>query len=253
MALTTASAAVCVAGVGGLVVLSQSRRLKSWVFAKLWLLRGEQRCHQALASAKTALFRQQPLRGRVLDVGTGAGLQLDNLVRSPDLDHLVCVEPNPFFTHKLKDSVSRAHILRKELGLSPVCIEIFPGTVEEYLEAGAGGAAASFDNVTCLLVLCSIPDPQAVLGLLYERCLRPGGHLYFLEHVAAPKGTFQRILQVAVQPVWDLVGDGCHLCRETGHTIQCCGAWGKCDIRPVVPDHFLPVPFLVGWAQKPGS
>jgi len=47
------------------------------------------------------------------------------------------------------------------------------------------------------------------------RVLKPGGKLVFIEHVAAPAGTWLRRLQNWVTPVWKRMGDGCHPNRET--------------------------------------
>src|SRR5262249_44242175 len=41
------------------------------------------------------------------------------------------------------------------------------------------------------------------------RVLKPGGKLVFIEHVAAPAGTWLRRLQNWVTPVWKRMGDGC--------------------------------------------
>jgi ubiquinone/menaquinone biosynthesis C-methylase UbiE len=43
---------------------------------------------------------------------------------------------------------------------------------------------SSFDTVAMTLVLCTAPDPGAVLREV-KRVLRPGGRLLFLEHVRA--------------------------------------------------------------------
>jgi len=45
---------------------------------------------------------------------------------------------------------------------------------------GRGGSNA----VVCSLVLCSVPEQPAALAAI-ARVLKPGGHLVFLEHVAA--------------------------------------------------------------------
>ena len=50
-----------------------------------------------------------------------------------------------------------------------------------------------------------------------------GGLLLFLEHVAADEGTFQRRFQGVLNPLWKIIGDGCHVSRETGDMIAQAG------------------------------
>jgi ubiquinone/menaquinone biosynthesis C-methylase UbiE len=55
------------------------------------------------------------------------------------------------------------------------------------------------------------------------RVLKPGGRFVFLEHVAAPRGTWLRRLQRLAHPVWRIVADGCHPDRETDAAIVAAG------------------------------
>ncbi|KAJ1626407.1 hypothetical protein T492DRAFT_1032730 [Pavlovales sp. CCMP2436] len=113
-----------------------------------------------------------------------------------------------------------------------VAISMFPGTLVKYAAAmGKGGGLGdtqpgtegdaqpgtegksgglelrTFDWVSCLLVLCSVPDEEAAL-LSCSQILKHGtGQLLFLEHVVA-SSSFGRWLQRAVQPLWNLIGDG---------------------------------------------
>ncbi|MQL80793.1 hypothetical protein Taro_013240 [Colocasia esculenta] len=48
-----------------------------------------------------------------------------------------------------------------------------------------------------------------------KRVLKPGGLYIFIEHVAAKDGSLLRLLQEVLDPLQQLVGDGCHLTRET--------------------------------------
>jgi ubiquinone/menaquinone biosynthesis C-methylase UbiE len=76
--------------------------------------------------------------------------------------------------------------------------------------------------VVSTLVLCSVPQPEATLQEIL-RILKPGGRFVFIEHVAARRGTRLRAVQNLIQPVWSLVGDGCHPNRETWDTISQAG------------------------------
>ncbi len=78
-------------------------------------------------------------------------------------------------------------------------------------------------NTFQLQVLCSVPNVQASVREL-RRVLRPGGKLYFLEHVAADPS--ERILiaaQYLLTPVQQLLADGCHLNRDPLQTIASAG------------------------------
>lgn len=65
-----------------------------------------------------------------------------------------------------------------------------------------------------LQVLCSVPDVQAAVREM-KRVLKPGGNLFFLEHVSA--GGSRPLLNAAQQllnPIQQLLADGCHLNRD---------------------------------------
>jgi ubiquinone/menaquinone biosynthesis C-methylase UbiE len=81
---------------------------------------------------------------------------------------------------------------------------------------------ASVDAVVSTLVLCSVAHPEDSLQEIL-RVLKPGGKFVFIEHVAAPGGTRLRTFQNLIQPLWTLVGDGCHPNRETWEIIAQAG------------------------------
>lgn len=169
---------------------------------------------------KEALVRRARLEGRVLDVGSGTGTQLKYVcgAAAPRVRELVCVEPNPFFHARLRAAIRVAEDDAARAGVR-VSISLFEGTLAQYAAATGGAAAGSFDAITCLLVLCSVPDVDAALSEC-AALLRPGkGQLLFLEHVAAEPG-WRRAAQSAMQPLWNLCGDGCQLCRDTGAALD---------------------------------
>ena len=101
--------------------------------------------------------------GRVLEIGGGTGV---NLRYYEGVDSLVVTEPEPAMLRRLHDRV-RGQAPRAEIVQAPA--EDLP--FED----------ASFDTVVSTLVLCGV-DQERSLGEV-RRVLRPGGRLFFLEHV----------------------------------------------------------------------
>jgi ubiquinone/menaquinone biosynthesis C-methylase UbiE len=142
------------------------------------------------------------LTGTLVEIGAGTGPNLRHL---PSGLTVVGVEPNPFM-HR--------HFLREvRNGGSPAALihgraEALPFRDE------------SVDSVVSTLVLCSVPETDRALGEIL-RILRPGGKFLFMEHVAAPEGSWLRRAQILVRPVWRAVGDGCEPDRNTeGHLLR---------------------------------
>ena len=65
-------------------------------------------------------------------------------------------------------------------------------------------------------------SPEQTLAEI-RRVLRPGGTFLFLEHVAAPRGSWKRRVQGLLTPCWRYFADGCHLNRELGAEIDAAG------------------------------
>lgn len=166
----------------------------------------------------------------MLEIGPGTGTNLAYL--APAVRWLG-IEPNPYMERYLRREAER-------LGRT---VEVRAGTAER-LDL----MDASVDAVVSTLVLCSVPD-QALALAEVRRVLKPGGRFVFLEHVAAPRGTWLRRVQRAVRPAWRLLGDGCFPDRETWQAI------GRAGFAQVTLDRFhLPVPIMAphiaGWAVR---
>ena len=83
-----------------------------------------------------------------------------------------------------------------------------------------------------------------------DRLLRPGGLVYFSEHVGFPRGSWRRALQDAAQPWWGLVSDGCHCNRDTLSTLAAVPGWHVTAWAYSPGGPPLLGPFLVGLAAK---
>jgi ubiquinone/menaquinone biosynthesis C-methylase UbiE len=135
-------------------------------------------------------------RGRTLEVGAGTGL---NLAHYPEgAGEIVLAEPDPHMAKRLRARVARA-------GRSVRVVDS-PG---ERLPFDDG----AFDTVVVTLVLCTVPDPPAVLREI-ARVLAPGGRLLFLEHVRSEDPRIAR-RQDRLEGPWRLFGHGCHCNRDT--------------------------------------
>jgi ubiquinone/menaquinone biosynthesis C-methylase UbiE len=141
-------------------------------------------------------------RGAVLEIGGGTGA---NLVHYRDVDRVTIAEPDPFMRSRIGPKLQDSRV--------PV-------------EVSSAGAEAlpfpdgSFDTVVSTLVLCTVPDQEAVLEEI-RRVLRPGGRLLFIEHVRAA-GSMAR-WQNRLEPLWRRLLGGCHPNRDTVAAIEGAG------------------------------
>jgi ubiquinone/menaquinone biosynthesis C-methylase UbiE len=131
--------------------------------------------------------------GRTLEIGAGTGLNHD--LYPPSVTELVLTEPFPPMAARLRE--------RARAGVQVVEA---PGEALPFPDGG-------FDTVVATLVLCTAPDPGAVLREAH-RVLSPGGRLLFLEHVRSEDPGVARWQDRLHGPWWAL-GHGCHCNRDT--------------------------------------
>jgi ubiquinone/menaquinone biosynthesis C-methylase UbiE len=148
-----------------------------------FLALGERR---GMAAHRRALLA--PLRGRVLEVGAGTGLNLPHYPKGLDL---VLTEPDP----------SMARKLRRRAPVVAAPAEALP------FEDG------SFDTVVSTMVLCTADDPVAAVREI-RRVLRPGGRLVFIEHVRAESPRLARWQDRLAAP-WRAFAVGCRCNQPT--------------------------------------
>lgn len=182
------------------------RGLRARLFA--WSLAHAGRQQDRLyGDRKRRLFAEVEGRGGppvVVEVGPGAGPNARWLAPGT---RWVCVEPNVHFHPHLRRAAA-------EHGLD---LELLTGTAEAV--PLADGAA---DAVVSTLVLCSVGDVGRSLAEA-RRVLRPGGRFVFVEHVAAPAGSWLRRTQTALRGPWGVLADGCRPDRETEAAIRAAG------------------------------
>lgn len=170
------------------------------------------------------------LKGEVLEIGAGAGVNLQYL--SEDV-HWIGLEPNVFFHPYILKEASR---LNRQ-------VDVRVGQAEEL-----NSNDDSLDAVIGTLVLCSVEELMPVLREIF-RVLKPGGRYYFVEHVAAPRGTLLRFLQDLLRPIWQKILQGCRPNQETLQMIK------RVGFEEVVHEEFrgpLPLvrPHISGYARK---
>jgi ubiquinone/menaquinone biosynthesis C-methylase UbiE len=167
---------------------------------------------------KRRLFRG--LAGILVEIGVGTGPNLRHL--PPGLT-VVGVEPNPFMhRHFLREARNGGH----------------PAALLHGRAEALPFRDGSIDAVLSTLVLCSVPETDRALREIL-RILRPGGQFLFMEHVAAPEGSWLRRAQALVRPVWRVLGDGCEPDRNTeGHLL-------RAGFREVQVERFaVPIPIV---------
>jgi ubiquinone/menaquinone biosynthesis C-methylase UbiE len=141
-------------------------------------------------------------RGATLELGAGTGHNLEHYPAA--VARLVLTEPDPHMAKRLRAQVAESDRINVEV-----------------VEAGAESlpfGPDEFDTVVATLVLCTVPDPGAVLSEV-ARVLKPDGRLLFMEHVRAHSPRRAR-WQDRLNPVQNRLFGGCNLNRPTAETIR---------------------------------
>lgn len=143
--------------------------------------------------------------GVVLELGFGSGLNLP-YYDAGKVTRLIALEPSKGMLAKAEDKAKDAKF--------PV--DVLAETAEKLSLADA-----SVDTVLVTYSLCTIPDPVSALSAA-RRVLKPGGRLLFCEHGKAPDEGVYR-WQKRIEPLWKVIGGGCHLTREIPELVKRAG------------------------------
>jgi SAM-dependent methyltransferase len=154
-------------------------------------------------------------RGRVLEIGSGTGLNIPHYP-AHGIAEIVFAEPAAAMAAKIDTSRlpgdARASVVQARAEELP-------------FEEG------SFDTVISTMVLCTVSDPDLALAEI-ARVLRPGGRLLFCEHVRADSRLLRGV-QDRLAGTWAAFAEGCRCDRPTLETISRwlrvssvdCGSW----------------------------
>jgi ubiquinone/menaquinone biosynthesis C-methylase UbiE len=140
------------------------------------------------------------LRGRVLELGFGSGLNARYYPES--VTEVLAVEPSDLAWRLAQPRVERLGKPVQRAARNSERLDL---------------ADDSVDSALSTYTLCTIPDVHAAL-LEVRRVLRPGGRLHFAEHGLAPEPSVQR-WQRRIHPVHSRLAGGCHLDRPIDELI----------------------------------
>lgn len=161
----------------------------------------------ALSGERVGHYRQELLaqvRGAVLEIGFGTGLNLPHYPKH--IQTLTVVDPNP----------GMGSLARRRMALSSIAVDWQVADAQHL-----PWPDQSFDSVVSTWTLCSIPDLGQALGEI-RRVLRVGGRLFFLEHGLSADPKIQ-VWQHRLNPIQNVLGDGCNLNRDMAQQIQTAG------------------------------
>jgi SAM-dependent methyltransferase len=144
------------------------------------------------------------LRGRVVEVGFGSGLNVPHY--PPDLEVVLAIEPSAVAL-----AMAAGRIDASPVPISPIGPD---GRDLPLPDASCDAALVTF-------TLCTVPDPQQVLSEL-RRVLRPGGTIHFVEHGLSPEPGVAK-WQRRLDPLRCRPAGGCHLTRDPMLLVETAG------------------------------
>ena len=158
----------------------------------------------AMSASELRPYRERIIpeaEGRVLEVGVGSGLNLP--LYSRRVSHVTALDPSP----------QLLEFARRRAETAPPVVQLVRGNAEDLpLESD------SIDCITMTWTLCSIGDVNRALEE-FQRVLKPGGTVLFVEHGRAPDATVRR-WQDRLTPLWRRCAGNCHLNRPTADLFE---------------------------------
>ena len=143
----------------------------------------------------------QGLRGDVLEVGFGSGLNLPYY--SADVTSVLAIEPSMLARSLAQPRIDAVRVPVRWGGLDGAALDV---------------PDASVDAALSTFTFCTIPDLTAALREL-RRVIRPGGALHFLEHGRSPDASVAR-WQDRLNPLQQRLAGGCNLNRAIADSVR---------------------------------
>ena len=163
--------------------------------------------HLSMRQKQLAAYRARALagaRGRVLEIGTGSGLNLP--FYGHGVERVLGVDPSPELIRLAERGASKTSF--------PV--EFLVQSAEEMpLQKD------SIDTAVTAWTLCTIPDAVRALREV-RRVLKRDGLLIFVEHGRAPEPKVVA-WQNRLTPLWERCAGGCHLNRKIDDLVRAGG------------------------------
>ncbi|HET7450844.1 MAG TPA: methyltransferase domain-containing protein [Gaiellaceae bacterium] len=177
------------------------------------------------------------LRGRVVEVGAGNGLNFPHYPAT--VTEVVAVEPEPYLRARAVEAAAHAPV---PVSVVAGCGEALP-LPDDSVDAGVAS-----------LVLCSVGDQGRALAEL-RRVIRPGGDLRYYEHVVSSRPLAARAQRV-FDLVWPRIAGGCHASRDTRAAIERAGfvieRQDAFSFKPL-PLSLPTAPHILGRARNPNG
>ena len=144
------------------------------------------------------------LRGEVVEIGFGSGLNLDAL--PPEVERLHAIDPDQTGRMLAAERLARTDVDVRFAGLDGRMLALDP---------------ASMDCALSTWTMCSIPELQRALAEL-RRVLKPGGTLHFMEHGLSENPKIAR-RQRWITPFYRPIAGGCRLDLPVEQSIRDAG------------------------------